>query len=696
MSNLQETQSLEIFTLAFSMDESSFLTESIRNANLAVHAVNAENIDELSKLIESLSIDLALINCDNTDLDLAAAISCIREVNHNTSIILLTDDVDRFVDIGYDLDVQTILNKNHQRHIILAIKREYKAQQIEKQLQAVSQKLEEVSQQCTTLTEEAREAIAYIHDGMHVYANPSYIKLFGIEDSEDIDGLPVMDLITVEDRPLFKALLKQLEEKIEIPETRLACQTEQGDILNVMISFSAITVDDEACTQLAVHDLSADDQLEKRINDLTNLDLHTGLYNRKYFTSQLESLLENSKEANKPLGILQIRIQNFSEIRDECGLACSDQLLQKSADALIHITNNKLIAARFGEHDFTILCKEPEQAKVQANLLLEKMPGDLTNIPELTIPPIFSVGIAYSNIPSTTTSSYDLLNRVIQANNHAQLTDTNTIIEYSGDLNKTTVVEPVDKELIELIDYALNHDRFKLLYQPIVSLKGESRENYAVFVRLIDENNEIIEPSEFLLPAEQSNRLVEIDRWVIRNAIQSLAIQRQEGYKTCFFINISFPGLQDNSLLLWICDCLRDFKVKGAWLTFQFKEADINNCMESVAELVAGLRKINCGIAIDRFTDPDKNQSMVQRLTPDVVKFSPELLAAEDQEEAINEQKELNDKLQQQGIKTAITEVEEKEMLPILWDIGVDYIQGHLIQEPTADIVHTSNMETSA
>jgi len=695
MATYEQTTNIDILTLGFTMEETDSLIDSIRNADLSLRYNNANNLNDLNQIFETIEIEIILINCDNSELNLNESTRLIRSLNPSISLILISENITHFTDIAYNLNVEMLIGKQSKLHIILAIKREYQAQQTKALLVETEKRLDEVSKQCINLSEEAREAIAYIHDGMHVYANPSYIKLFGFKDHEDIDGLPVMDLIASTDRELFKALLKKIETKSDIPETKLSCQTEQENILNVSITFSSTTIDSEACTKITVHDLSKEDKFEKRIQELANLDTHTGLYNRKYFTTHLEELLENNIKIGSTLAILQLRIQNFAEIRDTCGLASSDQLLQSTSDILLAITHQELITARFGEHDFTVICIDPSNAKEQSQLLLNKIPLEFNDIPELTIEPVFSIGIAYSDIPNKTNSIYDLLNRVNQANNYAQDNKKNSIIEYTGDLNNTIDDKKIDNQLIGLIDYALNHDGFTLQYQPLVSLKGETNENYAVFVRLINENNEIILPKEFFLPAEEANRLVEIDRWVIHHSIKTISERHKEGFKTNFFINLSLPGLQDDSLLLWICDCLRDFNAKGDWLTFQFKENDILKDSNSVIMLIEGLRKINCSIAIDRFSNTEHSQNTIFNIEPDIIKLSPDLHKAGKKLKP-SEYKLLNNYIQSKGIKTAFTEIEEEKMLPLLWDIGVDYIQGHLVQEPRSYILENDSKQIIA
>jgi EAL domain-containing protein (putative c-di-GMP-specific phosphodiesterase class I) len=239
----------------------------------------------------------------------------------------------------------------------------------------------------------------------------------------------------------------------------------------------------------------------------------------------------------------------------------------------------------------------------------------------------------------------------------------------------------------ELIQHALENDRFRLVYQPIVSLQGDSREHYAVLTRLLDNNNEEILPDYFIRHAKQGEQMAKVDRWVINRAIQELAEQRKEGKKVNFFINISSAGLEDDGMLLWICDCLRKHKAKGPWITFQIHERDLRNHIQSAKKLIEGLKKIKCQLAIDQFGASPKAETLLKHLAVDFVKFDFELMqelaSRQDQQDHLNE---LNALARQHNIKTIAMGVEDANSLAILWTVGVNYIQGYFLQEPSESI----------
>ena len=87
--------------------------------------------------------------------------------------------------------------------------------------------------------------------------------------------------------------------------------------------------------------------------------------------------------------------------------------------------------------------------------------------------------------------------------------------------------------MADLLDQALGTGpaELRLVYQPIVSLMGDSQENYSVLVRLLDAEGVLHEAKEFIGVAAASGRLGEIDRWVINHAVAELASQRANGHR---------------------------------------------------------------------------------------------------------------------------------------------------------------------
>jgi EAL domain-containing protein (putative c-di-GMP-specific phosphodiesterase class I) len=145
--------------------------------------------------------------------------------------------------------------------------------------------------------------------------------------------------------------------------------------------------------------------------------------------------------------------------------------------------------------------------------------------------------------------------------------------------------------------------------------------------------------------------------------------------------------LEDKETLLWICECLREQQAKGAWLIFQIREADLRTHLSEAKELLEGLKKIKCQVAIDKYGVLSKSDTLLKHLPIDYVKFAPELVddIAANQERQ-DQLVQLNTDTQEHGIKTIVMGVEDANSLAVLWTLGVNYIQGYFLQEPSESI----------
>ena len=181
--------------------------------------------------------------------------------------------------------------------------------------------------------------------------------------------------------------------------------------------------------------------------------------------------------------------------------------------------------------------------------------------------------------------------------------------------------------------------------------------------------------------------MADIDRWVIRHTIEELAQQREQARKVNFMISLSSAAIVDDSMLLFIVDCLRDKKMQGAWLTFQIKDIDLRAHSKEARKLVDGLKKLKCQIAISQFGLQSNSESILKNFQVDFVKFDisfiEDLASSQEKQDKLNS---LNTMAQSYNTKTVAMAVEDANSLAVLWTVGVNYIQGYFLQEPSETI----------
>jgi diguanylate cyclase (GGDEF)-like protein len=385
--------------------------------------------------------------------------------------------------------------------------------------------------------------------------------------------------------------------------------------------------------------------------------------------------------------LMYLSIDGFAQLQATLGADAIDASLDAAIERLqAHISKDDVLS-RFDDSTLTLLCRRPAAdaidrfgEELRAQIAAQPLPeGSAEN--HLSA----SIGIAFMTVPITDKTAF--IDEARRASQSARREGGNRValarIKDGG--------ETPDMEIVAQITHALEKDRFALVYQPIVSLQGDSRENYAVLVRLLGENEEELLPEKFIQQAERYHKMVDIDRWIIRQAIATLAKQRKEGRKVNFFISLSEPALLDKNLLLWVCDCLREFDARGGWLTFQIREQHVRDNLRAVTKLIEGLKKIKCQIALDHFGLLAKPDILLNHIEVDFIKLAPQLVSNINNDQAKQDAlNDLNELIMGTGVKTIAMAVEDANSLTVLWTVGVGYIQGFFLQEPSRTIEYGS------
>lgn len=689
--NDKEKVGLAIKTLVIdqTVNDAEELLNALRNADIAVHATSVTNMPELLEALKSEKLDLILLSTGVEDGNWLDMVKICSNHKPSASLLIIHEDQDTETLIqAMQEGARDIVSRKALEHLQLVAKREIENLLTKKKLNNIQLELNEAEKRCTSLIDSSRDAIAYIHEGMHIFANQTYLEIFGYMDMDDVEGLPILDMVASENHKAFKSFLRGLGDEDSEFETQ--CLGSDQNLFDAKLEFSPASIDGEPCVQVIIRDRSYDKELEQKMQLLSNQDMQTGLANRQYFMEHLQETVENHDKETKGGSLLFVIVDDFRSIRTRIGIAASDNLLKRVADILTDITEEEKLLARFGDHSFTLYL--PDIRDDEAEKLAEQIRGtieeEVYKSNKELIHPTCSIGLTY--LTSEISSGQELLDQTYVASEDVRNEGGNAVSLFDP-AKQTIVKEKVDQgseaEIEKLIRHALENDRFHLAFQPVVSLQGDSRENYAVLLRLLDNNDEEILPSHFLDQAEQAGLMTNIDRWVISHTIDELVQQREQERKVNFMINLSSDTLVDDSTLLWVVDCLREKKAQGAWLIFQIKDMDIRAHAQEAKKLIEGLKKIKCQIAIDQFGLHPKSESVLKNISVDFVKidssFIEDLATNQEKQDRLNE---LNTLAQSYDVKTVAMSVEDANSLAVLWTVGVNYIQGYFLQEPSETI----------
>ena len=244
------------------------------------------------------------------------------------------------------------------------------------------------------------------------------------------------------------------------------------------------------------------------------------------------------------------------------------------------------------------------------------------------------------------------------------------------------------------INDAIDKKNFILLFQPIISLRGDSDEHYEVFLRMKDHNGELIQPGRFLQTAIDNNVAGKIDRWVILQAIKMLSVHRAKGHATRLTINLTANSVMDPEFLQWLRVAIKAARLPSDAVIFQITEKDAITYLRQTSDFIHGLRDMHCRASLSRFGLIDEPFETLKHLPVDMVKLDgggvEDIGKDQDKTDSLIETIK---KLQAAGKLTVVPMVENANILSTLWQAGANYIQGHYLQEPSTEMDYDFSTE---
>ncbi|MBB6340158.1 diguanylate cyclase (GGDEF)-like protein/PAS domain S-box-containing protein [Pseudomonas fluvialis] len=671
-----EKKTIRLLILEDSQNEAERLVSLFRNAGNATRVHRLTSSDDLAEALHQ-SWDLLVASPNSSNLDPLEALNAIRKQAKDIPFIQMVEgnDADAITE-ALALGAQDALPQGEDERLVLIAKRELANLNERRARRLAEVALREAEKRCQLLLNSSVDAITYVHDGMHIYANRAYLQLFGYEDAEELEGMPMIDLIDPADQASFKDFLKNYAEGSA--ELNCGGVTIDGKTFRANMSFSPATYDAEPCIQVVIRAEANNAELEEKLREISSQDLVTGLYNRTYFLSLMDGAVNQAVSSGRSATLAYIEVNQYSTLLAEAGMAGVDLLLTDLANLLRGHFGQQAELARFGDDVFCALLAEqtPEQCKEGLQSLLKKVEGHLFEVSGRTLQTTLSIGVAGVN--EKTAKAQEVVDR---AHRCADELPGNGLKIYdpADDLRKAAS----QGNIVAMVQQALEQNSFRLLFQPVISLRGDSFEHYEVLLRLLDPEGKEVSPGDFMNAAREAGLAEKLDRWVILNAIKLLAEHRSKGHETRLFVHLSSNSLQDPSLLPWLSVALKAARLPSDALVFQFNEPDAIAYLKQAKALTEGLAQLHCKVALCQFGCSLNPFNTLKHLTVDFVKvdgsYSQDLTTAENQEAL----KTLLASLHAQAKLTIVPFVESASALATLWQAGVNYIQGYYLQGPS-------------
>ncbi len=427
-----------------------------------------------------------------------------------------------------------------------------------------------------------------------------------------------------------------------------------------------------------------DEELARREEELAFLATHdplTGLPNRTLILDRAEQMLARGARTQAPVAALFIDLDNFKTINDTLGHNVGDELLKAVAARLDAVVRGADALGRLGGDEFVVIVEEVSATagpELVAERLLDalKQPFRLGRDEQTTITVNASIGVAVGE----RIAAADLLRDADIAMYRAKWDGRNGFAVFESAM-KDTVQNRMELE-IELRE-ALENDEFVLAYQPTLDLSNMRPTGVEALVRWQSPKRGLVQPDSFIPLLEETGLIVDVGRWVLREACRQAAEWRAAGHAMSMAVNVSARQLDTDRLLAEIEDALADSGLEPHALTIEITETTLMHNIADTARRLTEIKELGVRIAIDDFGTGYSSLAHLQRFPVDALKIDRSFVSGlkhnKESETLIHTLVQLGKAL---SIETFAEGIEEQQELSLLRDEACDSGQGFLFARP--------------
>jgi diguanylate cyclase (GGDEF)-like protein len=412
-----------------------------------------------------------------------------------------------------------------------------------------------------------------------------------------------------------------------------------------------------------------------------NEDVLTSLPNRHWIQGYLPEAIERAEQTQQSLALLFIDLDGFKKVNDSAGHAAGDELLQHAAQRLLEAIRPHDKVVRFGGDEFVVIIENIEH-RIDAAHVAERVQhafGQPFRLGQGTHSVGTSIGIAL--FPTDAQDAGALLERADIAMYSVKTNGKHGYQFYESKFY-SALRERLDKEA-ELRD-AVARDEFVMYYQPRVDIVTGLTLSLEALVRWQHPSKGLLEPSEFIVIAEESGLIVEIGARVIDKVCAQLALWSKPGTELVpVSVNVSPRQFGNADVADLLFSALARHNVPACLLELEITESSVMAEGTVIAMMLAGLQEKGVKILVDDFGTGYSSLSQLQRLDFDVLKVDQSFTAGLDKSD---ESKVFFTAIVTMahalGMRVVAEGVETLSQIKILKSLHCDEIQGFYISKP--------------
>jgi len=675
-----EQGAVPMIVMTRSQDHVEAINSTLRKAGHPVHCTWLPDARDLSDAITQLNPEMLVAFIEELDTDLASIMKIKQQTAPEMPVLIVREQVDEnaiaeAMRFGAQ-DVVTLANRSRLQSVA---SRELRAYRLERALSTTLSSAREYREQLQNFLEGSADAITHVQEGIIVDANRAWLELFGYSGDDALTGTPLMDLFEQDTHPALKgALVACLQGKWSDHGLKVQALLSDGSSLPLILSLTRADYENEPATRISIPaNHRKDRDLEVQLADAVKNDVTTRFLQQRYLVAAIR---ERSTHPMKG-GVRQfayVKPDRFAEIQAAIGVLSSEDFMAQFAELLRMQLTATDLCGRFGGNGFLILLDRGTARDVEtwAENVVKRIGDHTFQFDEKNLSATVTVGLGL--LPPANTDVSGAITDAVNAARRGRELGGNQM--YAVDKSDTdTRVQAYDKIWVKHIKSALMENRFRLVQQPIASLLGEDKGMFDVLVRMLDEQGSEVLPAEFIAAAERNDLMKNIDRWVI-GASMSFAANRKAA---CIFVRVSKDTILDKSLIGWLETQLKSLKIEPKRLCIQVTEELATQYVRQATELSENLRKLGFRFALEHFGTGRDPLKLLASIGMNFIKVDGSLMQGLSTNQLQQQRvKGLVESAKRKGVETIAERVEDANTMAVLWQLGIEFIQGYFVNAP--------------
>jgi len=441
-------------------------------------------------------------------------------------------------------------------------------------------------------------------------------------------------------------------------------------------------------TRISLRDITDRKRMELELRHLALHDPLTSLANRSLCLDRLRQAMARAQRHHPYyFGLVFLDLDRFKILNDSLGHGFGDRVLVEVARVLERSVRNLDTVSRFGGDEFVILLEElasPREA-MQAIQRLRQAIAKPFIIDGHEVQLTASLGITLGSKEAV--SPEDLLRNANIAMHHAKKSGRNRFKAFTKTmLERASNLLHLETDLRQ----AIARHEFFVVYQPIVRLdETGTLHGFEALVRWNHPEKGLISPVDFIPVAEETGIIVELGRFVLHAACQTLFEWRktnQDAQKLIMSVNLSPRQFSDPLLVDSIVGILDETGLPPSALKLEITESAIMDNASTAVDRLRRLKALGIALSIDDFGTGYSSMSSLQQFPLDTLKIDLGFIRRMDAStEGLEIVKAIINLAHSLRLQVVAEGVEGTEQRNTLMDLGCEFAQGYLYAKPLED-----------